>query len=176
MTRAVLAVLAVLALLAVLPLTAAPAAATRLTGNSHITHKGVGPIRFKMTIGEAREASQRRITRGDEVTKDCRHDRVFPRRFGLDTLTFERHIRVLYVTKPGLATRRGIEVGDREGKLKDTYGDRLHERRSDVSPTTRIFELRRGAREIQFSIFQGHRIGQIATGLQPEVDFSEGCA
>jgi hypothetical protein len=159
-----------------LGLVAAPAEATKLTDRSHITHGGVGPIKFRMTIGEARAASQRRITRGDEVTKDCRHDRVHPRRFGLATLTFERHIRVLYVTERGLATRRGIQVGDRVRKLKRTYGDRLHERGSDVSPTTRIFELRNGNREIQFSVFQRRRIGQIATGLKPEVDFSEGCA
>jgi hypothetical protein len=164
--------LPVLALL----LVPAPAHATRLTGDSNITMRGVGPIKLGMTIGEARRASRRRITRGDEVTKDCRHDAVHPRRLGLDTLTFERHIRVLYVTERGLATRRGIEVGDRVRKLKRTYGDRLHERGSDVSPTTRIFELRDGDREIQFSVFERRRIGQIATGLQPEVDFSEGCA
>ena len=42
--------------------------------------------------------------------------------------------------------------------------------------TTRIFELHSGNREIQFSVGETGRIFQIATGLPPEVDFSEGCA
>lgn len=156
-------------------LAAAPAHA-RLTGNSKITFAGVGPVHLNMTITQARRAAGRRIDVGPEVTRDCRHDRVFPRRFGLDTLTFERRFRVLYVSERGLATRRGIRVGDRLSRLREKYGDALHERASDVSPGTRIFEFRRGNREIHFDVFGGNRVRVISTGARPEIDFSEGCA
>jgi hypothetical protein len=157
-------------------LLAAPAHAARLTRDSKITHAGVGPIHLNMTVSEARRASGRRIEVSPEVTQDCRHDQVFPRRLGLGTLTFERRIRVLYISRRGLATRRGIRVGDRLSRLRAKYGDALHERRSDVSETTRIFEFRRGRREIHFDVFNGNRVRVISTGIRREIDFSEGCA
>ena len=155
---------------------ATPAQGARLTRDSRITHAGVGPIHLNMTVSEARRAAGRRIDVGPEVTRDCRHDQVHPRRLGLGTLTFERRIRVLYVSERGLATRRGIRVGDRLSRLRAKYGDALRERRSDVSETTRIFEWRRGNREIHFDVFNGNRVRVISTGARPEVDFSEGCA
>ena len=155
---------------------AAPTAAAKLTVDSKITFAGVGPIHLNMTVSEARRASHHRIRVGPEVTRDCRHDRVLPRRLGLATLTFERRIRVLYVTRRGLATGRGVRVGDTVARLRSKYGDALHERGSDVSEGTRIFEWRRGNREIHFTVFGGNRIREIATGARPEVDFSEGCA
>jgi hypothetical protein len=162
---------------ALLATAAAPtASAAQLTRNSKVTFAGVGPIHLNMTVSEARRAARRRIDVGIEVTEDCRHDRVFPRRLGLDTLTFERRIRVLYVTRRGLATRRGVRVGDRLSRLRDRYGDSLHERSSDVSPGTRIFEFRRGNRELHFLVYNGNRVREIHTGARPEVDFAEGCA
>ena len=157
-------------------LVAAPAQGARLTRASKITFAGVGAVRVNMTVAEARRASGRRIDVGPEVTRSCRHDRVFPRRLGLATLTFERRIRVLYVSERGLSTRRGIRVGDRLSGLRAKYGDALHERGSDASPGTRVFEFRRGNREIHFDVFDGNRVRVISTGARPEIDFSEGCA
>jgi hypothetical protein len=138
---------------------------------------GVGPIELGMTIDQARKAARRGIVAGREVTKGCRHDTVLPRRFGLTTLRFNRKIRVLYVTRTAMPTAKGVRVNDTLNRLKSKYGSKLVERPSDVSPETRIFELYgKGAREIQFSVNAADRIFQIATGLRPEVDFSEGCA
>jgi hypothetical protein len=85
---------------------------------------------------------------------------------------------VLYVIRTAMPTRRGIRVNDSLTRLQSKYGSSLIERPSDVSPQTRIFELHgEGGREIQFSVNSvTNRIFQIATGLPPEVDFSERCA
>jgi len=148
-----------------------------LDGNAVISTKGVGPIELGMTIAEARKAARRGIIGGSEVTTGCRHDTVLPRRFGLTTLRFKGKIRVLYVTRTAMPTANGIRVNDTLNRLRSKYGSRLQERASDVSPETRIFELHgKGTREIQFSVNARDRIFQIATGLRPEVDFSEGCA
>jgi hypothetical protein len=168
----------------VLALLLAPAAQAqerkkpRLDGNAVISFSGVGQIKLGMTLAEARKAARRTIVAGQEVTKDCRHDRLFPRRWGLDTLRFKTKIRVLYVTRTAMPTRRGIRVNDTLAELQEAHTSGLTERPSDVSPTTRIFELQgAGGREMQFSVnSQTSRIFQIATGLRPEVDFSEGCA
>src|SRR3954466_8085638 len=129
-----------------------------------------------MTIDEARKAARTGIVAGSEVTKGCRHDTVLPRRFGLTTLRFNKKIRVLYVTRTAMPTAKGVRVNDTLNRLKSKYGSKLIERPSDVSPETRIFELHRGNREMQFSVNTEDHITQIATGRKPEVDFSERCA
>ena len=176
--------LAACAAAALFLLVAAPAAEAakkkpkRLDGNAVISFKGVGQIKLGMTLKQARKAARRTISDGRIVTSGCRHDKVFPRRFGLDTLRFNGKIRVLYIHRTAMPTRRGIRVNDSLTRLQSKYGSALIERPSDVSPDTRIFELHgQGGREIQFSVSSlTNRIFQIATGLQPEVDFSEGCA
>jgi hypothetical protein len=148
-----------------------------LDGNAVIGFKGVGQIELGMTIAEARKAARRGIVGGSEVTTGCRHDTVLPRRFGLSTLRFKGKIRVLYVTRTAMPTAKGIRVNDSLDRLRSKYGSKLQERASDVSPETRIFELHgKGTREMQFSVNAANKIFQIATGLRPEVDFSEGCA
>jgi hypothetical protein len=148
-----------------------------MDGNAVIGFDGVGPIELRMTIDQARKAARRGIVAGREVTKGCRHDTVLPRRFGLSTLRFNKKIRVLYVTRTAMPTAKGVRVNDTLGRLRSKYGSKLQERGSDVSPETRIFELHgKGTHEIQFSVNAQDRIFQIATGLRPEVDFSEGCA
>ena len=147
-----------------------------LSGNAVIGFDGVGQIELGMTIAEARKAARRGIIGGSEVTTGCRHDTVLPRRFGLSTLRMKGKIRVLYVTRTAMPTAKGIRVNDSLARLQSKYSA-LIERPSDVSPETRIFELHgKGTREIQFSVNAQDKIFQIATGLRPEVDFSEGCA
>jgi hypothetical protein len=102
---------------------------------------------------------------------------VLPRRFGLTTLRFNKKIRVLYVTRTAMPTAKGIRVNDTLNRLKSKYGSKLQQRGSDVSLETTIYELHgKGTHEIQFSVNSAQKITQIATGLRPEVDFSEGCA
>lgn len=153
------------------------AAEPPLDGNAVIGFNGVGQIELGMTIAEARKAARRGIVGGPEVTTGCRHDTVLPRRFGLSTLRFKGKIRVLYVTRTAMPTAKGIRVNDSLDRLRSKYGSKLQERASGVSLETRIFELHgKGAREMQFSVNAQDKIFQIATGLRPEVDFSEGCA
>ena len=176
--KRLLALTAVLAALPAATAAARPAADPKpMDGNAVIGFSGVGPIELGMTIDQARKAARRGIVAGSEVTKGCRHDTVLPRRFGLTTLRFNKKIRVLYVTRTAMPTAKGIRVNDTLNRLRSKYGSKLQERGSDVSPETRIFELHgKGTREMQFSVNAQDKIFQIATGLRPEVDFSEGCA
>jgi hypothetical protein len=173
-----LVLIAATALLGAVPAAGRPAAEPeKLDGNAVISTRGVGPIELGMTIAEARKAAKTGIVGGSEVTTGCRHDTVLPRRFGLTTLRYKGKIRVLYVRRTAMPTAKGIRVNDSLNRLRSKYGSKLIERPSDVSAETRIFELHgKGTREIQFSVSAADRITQIATGLRPEVDFSEGCA
>ena len=175
--------LALTALVALVPAASAAARPSteppkKLDGNAVISTKGVGPIELGMTIAQARKAAKTGIRAGSEVTKGCRHDKVLPLRFGLDTLRFNKKIRVLYVTRTAMPTAKGIRVNDTLNRLRSKYGSKLQARPSDVSPETTIYELHgKGTREMQFSVnATTQKIFQIATGLRPEVDFPEGCA
>lgn len=149
-------------------------AQAKLTLKSRITTAGVGPIKIGMTIPQARLASGRNITVRSEVHPGCGHDTVHPLRYGISTLTRHGRIAVLYINKRSLATRSGVRVGDSVAKLRRVYGNQLKARRNIYG--TRIYEIRDGNREVQFSTYNGRLIHQIATGRKPEVDWPEGCA
>ena len=102
-------------------------------------------------------------------------DTVLPRRFGLQTLRFDKKIRVLYVTRTVMPTAKGVRVNDTLNRLRSKYGSKLLERASDVSAEVRIFELHDGNREMHFKVDTEDRITEISTGLRPEVDFDERC-
>jgi hypothetical protein len=171
------ALAAALALLGASTASARPAAETkRLDGNAVISFQGVGPIKLRMGINEARKAAHRTILEGREVTKGCRVDTVLPKRFGLQMLRFDKKIRVLYVTRTVMPTAKGVRVNDSLARLKSKYGSKLVERPSDVSAETRIFELRSGSHEMHFAVNTEDRITEISTGLKPEVDFDERCS
>ena len=132
-----------------------------------------------MTIAEARKAARRGIVGGPEVTTGCRHDTVLPRRFGLSTLRFKGKIRVLYVTRTAMPTAKGIRVNDTldrlqlEVRLQAASSAALGRQPGD----TDLRAARQGRRARSSSPSTPRdRIFQIATGLRPEVDFSEGCA
>ena len=177
MSRSI-ALAALIALAAAAPAAARPATEKpkKLDGNAVISFKGVGPIKLRMGINEARKVAKTGIVAGKEVTKGCRVDTVLPRRFGLQMLRFDKKIRVLYVTRTVMPTTKGVRVNDSLARLKSKYGSNLIERPSDVSAETRIFELRSGTHEMHFSVNAEDRITEISTGLTPEVDFDERCS
>jgi hypothetical protein len=174
----IVALAAVTALLPAASAAARPAAEKpkKLDGNAVISFKGVGPIKLRMGIEAARKAAHRGIIQGAEVTKGCRVDTVLPKRFGLQTLRFDKKIRVLYVTRTAMPTSKGIRVNDSLARLQSKYGSKLIERPSDVSAETRIFELRSGSHEMHFSVSTDDRVTEISTGLLPQVDFDERCS
>src|SRR5215218_9414632 len=176
MTRVAIAIALAAALVSASSAAARPAAEPeKLDGNAVISFKGVGPIKLRMGVNEARKAAHRGIIEGKEVTKGCRVDTVMPRRFGLQTLRFEKKIRVLYVTRTAMPTAKGVRVNDTLNRLRSKYGSKLIERTSDVGPEVRVFELRDGNREMHFKVSTADRITEISTGLRPEVDFDERC-
>jgi hypothetical protein len=167
----------------VLALAAVPAGANgatkpkKIDGTAVISFKGVGPITLGMTIAQARKAAGHGIVGGSEVTPGCRQDTVLPKRFGLTTLRMKGKIRVLYVSRTAMPTAKGIRVYDTLARLQAKYGSKLSERPSDVSSTDRVFVVTSGSREMKFTVSgDTGRISEIATGLKPEVDFSEHCS
>ena len=101
---------------------------------------------------------------------------VLPRRFGLATLRFKLKIRVLYVTRTAMPTAEGRSGSTtRSSGCSAKYGSKLTERGSDVSPTTRIFELH-GTATGRSSSRSARPAGSSRSppGCSPEIDFAGG--
>jgi len=146
----------------------------RLTSAARMSFSGVGPVRIGMTIREARQAARTAISMGGEVNPGCASDRFLPAHLGLSTLTISGRIASLSVSRRGVATQSGIRVGDSFARLRRTYGDALRKRGARVDPSTAVYELILGQREMHF-VGAGDRIEFMATGRRPEIDASEGC-
>lgn len=150
-----------------------PSGPPRLTLKSRISFAGIGPVRIGMTPNEAERAGRRAVAFGAEVNPGCAGDTFDPERYGLSTLTINGRIQELAVSQRGIATTRGIRVGDSVARLRRVYGSSLH--RGPLTPgLTRGYELRSGTNEIQFRI-TGQRVRAIATGTRPTIDRFEGC-
>jgi hypothetical protein len=169
------AALAVVALGAAVP---AVATAAPVTAQSRITQNGIGSARIGMTVAQAQRRTGQTIDYQsfDASNDDCGSARLLPTPLGVTMLTTNLRIAVLYVAEPGIATRAGIEVGDRPRDLRAAYGSRLSSQPSKYEPKARDYEVRFGNRKLVFYVDAKRRITQIAGGRQPEIDFVEGCA
>lgn len=159
---------------------AAPAAVhgAPVTADSRITQNGIGSLRIGMTLAQAQRRSGQRIDyqRFDAASDACGIGRLVPTSLGVTMLTTDLRIAVLDVDEPGIATRAGIEVGDTAAALRRAYGSRLRSQPSKYDPRSRDYEVRFGQRKLVFYADGQGRIGQIAGGRRPEIDYVEGCS
>ncbi|MBX5442876.1 MAG: hypothetical protein IRZ32_15290 [Solirubrobacteraceae bacterium] len=156
----------------------AAAGAAPVTTSSHITQNGIGPLRIGMTIDQAQRRTGQAIDyqRFDAASDACGIGRLLPASLGVTMLTTDRRIAVLSVSRPGISTRRGIEVGDTVRDLRRAYGARLRSRVNRYDPRRRDHVLRLGDRAMIFWADRRGVIGQIDGGRRPEIDYVEGCA
>jgi hypothetical protein len=157
------------------------ASATPVTTNSRITQNGLGAIRLGMTVDQAQRRSGQRIqnnlfTPGDD---SCGIGQLFPQSLGVGFQTTHSRIWVINVSRPGIRTRAGIQVGDRVAALRRAYGSRLRSQPNKYIPGARDYWVSFGAkRKIKFYVGERNHsvIAQISSGRKPEVDFVEGCS
>jgi hypothetical protein len=163
----------------VLALAPAVAGAAPVTSNSRITQNGLGSIRLGMTVTQAQTRTGQRIennlfTPGDDA---CGIAQLFPQSLGVNMQTTRSRIWVINVSRRGIATRSGIQVGDRVPALRRAYGSRLRSEPNKYTPKARDYWVSfAGNRKIKFYANPRGRIGQISSGRKPEVDFVEGCS
>ena len=169
-----------LLLLALVPAAAASArpAAEKPAARRHavIGFDGVGAIELGMTIDEARKASRRGIVAGSESRKAAGRTPCCRAASGSTTLRFDKKFRVLYVDAHGDADGEG-HPRQRHARPAEVQV-RLQAARARLGrqPGEPIYELHGRPAGDPVLRHAAEKIFQIATGLRPEVDFSEGCA
>ena len=152
--------------------------AAPVTTTSRITQHGIGPLRIGMTLDQAQKRTGQTIEhqRFDPASDACGIGRLLPADLGVMMTTTDRRIAVLSVSERGIATRRGIRVGDTARDLRRAYGSRLRSRVNKYDPRARDFVLRFGNRKMIFWTDAKRVIRQIDGGRKPEIDYVEGCA
>jgi len=156
----------------------AEATAPALTLGSRITELGIGPVRIGMTAAQAEQAAGHQVQIGIDINLGCRSDTIGPHGYGLSTLTRNGRIATMFVGRRGLATSRGIRVGDSVGKLRRAYRSTVHRTKNFYGSP--YYVVRAGNRQIHFGvpgrrITDVTRIRSIETGRKPEILWAEGC-
>lgn len=156
----------------------AVAAAAPVSGQSTLTRNGLGSMRIGMTIDTAQRRTGQHIdyqpfTEGDDA---CGFAQLEPRRLGVTMLTTNRHIGVLFVASRRVSTPAGIHVGDTPADLRAAYGSRLRSQPNKYDPKARDYSVTTGSRKLVFYVGTDGKIGQMAGGREPEVDYVEGCS
>jgi predicted metalloprotease with PDZ domain len=177
MHKHLLALLVAAVTLAALP--AAAGAATPVTTKSVLTQNGLGSIRIGMRVETARQRTGQQLdvtlfTPGDT---SCGIGQLSPSSLGVGFQTAKSHIAVINVSKRGIATKAGIEVGDTAKALKAAYGDKLQSDPNKYTPKAIDYSVTfANKRKLVFYANPKGKIGQISAGRTPEIDFVEGCA
>lgn len=157
----------------------AAASAAPVTNASRITQNGLGSIRLGMTVDQAQARSGQRIqnnlfTPGDT---SCGIAQLFPQRLGVNMQTTNLRIWVINVSRPGISTRAGIEVGDTVADVRRAYGARVTSHPNKYTPKARdLWVTFPNNRKLIFYANPRQQVTQISSGREPEIDFVEGCA
>ncbi len=157
----------------------AAASAAPVTTKSQITQNGLGSIRIGMTVAQAQSRTGQTITNNSFTPGDdsCGIAQLFPESLGVNMQTTNLKVTVINVSKAGISTRSGIEVGDSTAALKEAYGSKLKSAPNKYTPKARDYFVKfSGNRKIKFYANPKGVVTQISSGRLPEVDFVEGCS
>jgi hypothetical protein len=157
----------------------AVAGAAPVTDHSRLTQNGLGSMRLGMTVDQAQRRTGQRIqnnlfTPGDT---SCGIAQLFPESLGVNMQTTKLRIWVINVSRPGITTRAGIEVGDSVSDLRRAYRSRLRSQPNKYTPKARDYWVAFPRnRKLVFYANPKKQVTQISSGRQPEIDFVEGCS
>ena len=171
MTRPLISLTALLALVAAAPPARPPA----------ITAEGWGTLKVGMPLA-AIERAMGRDSRpgavGGPEPDAC--DEFHPRRApaGLIVMTERNRLSRISVTRPGLATDRGIRVGDTAAQVRAAYRGRtlrVEPHKYTDAPARYYTWLRDARRGIVYETNQKGRVASIHAGDANAIRYVEGC-
>lgn len=146
--------------------------------NWSVRMEGAGPIRFGMTLAEARDAAHDSLP-VSAVSDSCGY--VTPRSApaGLSFMTEAGRVVRVDVTGPGAATDRGASVGLSEAAIRRLYPDSIVVRPHKYEPGSRylIVVPLSQADSLHRLVFElaGDTVSRFRAGLRPAAEYVEGC-
>lgn len=147
-----------------------------------LTAQGWGPLRMRMTRAQVEQALGRDShPMQDGGPEPGRCDEFHPRRApaGLIVMVEEGRVTRVSVTRRGLATVRGIRVGDPVASVRAAYGRTLEDTpHTYADPPARYLTAWTGTgatrRGIRYEIDERGRVGTIHAGTA-SIEYVEGC-
>jgi hypothetical protein len=91
-------------------------------GSLVVTDSGIGPVVAGMTLQEAETALQQPLDASG--TGSCIYATV-PGASGVRLMVVDNHVERVDVTKRGISTSRGAQVGDSEAEVQSLYAPRM---------------------------------------------------
>ena len=167
------------------PLLALAFAATLATGtvaakyDPRASMSGIGPIRIGMNIRQLEDALQTRIAdTEDEADDSCRMIEAGARWPGTAVMLLDGRVARIDVSKRGIPTLSGANVGDLVSKVRSIYGGRLRAQDHDFGAGEGMQYLTLYSHDRHYGIrfeTDGERVTEYYVGTGEAVQFIEGC-
>jgi len=152
----------------------------RLTADSKLALRAIGPIRIGMTIEEAEQALQGPLARAETAEgEDCYYVEPQQGPHGVSFMIIGGRIARIDISEPGITTLSGARVGDSEKHVLSLYPGRLEVTGHTYNETGHYltFTPKDPADSNYRLIFEtdGNVVTRFRAGRLPEVDLVEGC-
>jgi hypothetical protein len=142
-----------------------------------VTLRSAGPIRFGMTIEEARKALH---DSGDPPSsEECDYWSPDAAPDSVHFLTEGGRVMRIDVLGSSVPTGSGAHVGDPEDRIKSLYGDRLHVEPHPYTDGHNLVFVPRDPADTAYRIVfetNGKIVTRYRAGLRPTVEYIEGCS
>jgi hypothetical protein len=161
----------------VAPTTASPTAAVRLGATSRLRVDGVGPVRFGMSVDEAR-----RVAGVPVQAIDGPYCRGFRTTGGAPVEVLaeaSESINLVIVADPPIATQSGIAVGSPRADVLAAYPGQVEVRPGAPGPHWIVYRARDpalAAFSLVFQIDGGGRVQTMKAGVRERAEADENCA
>jgi hypothetical protein len=143
-----------------------------------VTDRGVGPVRFGMTLTQARAVASGLVLPAGSDPKECNFARS-PALPGVRFMVENGIVVRVDVDTTDVATAEGVRVGDTIDRARSVYGSRLSTSPNKYSdePDLRIRSAipNDTLHEIIFETLEGS-IHRYHAGQRPQVRYVEGCS
>ncbi len=153
----------------------------KLTANSKLAIKGIGPVQVGMTVEEAsRAAGVKIVTNGANTNPECVYYKPADKLEGINFMVTGDRIARVDITTKGITTISGAGIGDTEARIKSLYPGQI-----EVTPHPYVEEghyltfIPKSSADKNYRVIfetDGQRVTEFRAGKRPEVEWVEGCS
>jgi hypothetical protein len=153
----------------------------KLTKNSRLRLKGIGPIRIGMTIEEAGQFGGVPIKHTGASNGSCAYYKTQGIADGIIFMTINDRIVRIFSNRPETFTMKGIKIGDTEEKIKMTYPGQISVAPHPIAGIRGGYQLTfipKDKEDKNYRIIFGTKKGKVEyfmSGKLPEIEYPEGC-
>lgn len=154
----------------------------KLTEQSKLALKGIGPIQVGMTVDEASRAAGVRLVKSYEPLNEeyCSYFKPQGEPKGISFMVAKGRIARVDISNEQVTTIKGVKIGDTEEKILQVYPGQIKAIKNPLGgPGNNLTFVPQDKADSQYRlIFQtrNNRVTSFRSGKLPEVEYLEGCS